>query len=158
LATLAPELSGKQQELLKEIIPKLSRVAVLGTSTQPGNAQTLREIELAAGALKAKIQYLDVLGPKDIETAFRAARKGRAGAVLVLVSAVFNSHRTQVVELAIKSQLPAIFYSAEYAELGGLMAYGASYTDLYRRVVTYVDTMIRATIRLPALRPTIGIV
>jgi putative ABC transport system substrate-binding protein len=76
----------------------------------------------------------------------------------VLVSAVFNSHRIQVVELAIKSQLPAIFYSAEYAEFGGLMAYGASYTDLYRRVVTYVDTMIRATIRLPALRPTIGIV
>ena len=80
LATLAPELSGKQLELLKEIIPKLSRVAVLGSSTQPGNVQTLREIELAADALKVKIQYLDVLGPKDIETAFQAARKARAEA------------------------------------------------------------------------------
>ena len=143
LATLAPELSGKQLDLLKEIIPKLSRVAVLGTSTQPGNAQTLREIELAAGALKVKIQYLDVLGPKDIETAFQAARKGRADAVFVLVSAVFNSHRTQVVELAVKSRLPAIFYSAEYAELGGLMAYGTSYTELYRRVATYVDKILK---------------
>ena len=84
LATLAPELSGKQLELLKEIVPKLSRVAVFGTSTNPGNAQTLKEMELAAGAFGVKLQYLDVLGPKDIETAFRAASKGRADAVLVL--------------------------------------------------------------------------
>jgi len=109
LATLAPELSGKQLELLKEIIPKLSRVAVLGSSTQPGNVQTLREIELAADALKVKIQYLDVLGPKDIETAFQAARKARAEAALVLVSTVFNSYRTEVIDLSVKSQLPTIF-------------------------------------------------
>src|SRR5215475_7546342 len=79
LATLARELSGKQQELLKEIIPNLSRVAVFGTSTAPGNSQTLKEIELAAEALKVKIQYLDIRGPEDIEPAFQAARKGRAG-------------------------------------------------------------------------------
>ena len=109
LATLRPELSGKQLELLKEIIPKLSRVAVLGSSTQPGNVQTLREIELAADALKVKIQYLDVLGPKDIETAFQAARKARAEAALVLVSTVFNSYRTEVIDLSVKSQLPTIF-------------------------------------------------
>ena len=84
LSTLAPELSGKRLELLKEIVPKLSRVAVFGTSTNPGNAQVLREMELAAGAFGVKLQYLDVLGPKDIETAFRAASKGRADAVLVL--------------------------------------------------------------------------
>jgi putative tryptophan/tyrosine transport system substrate-binding protein len=143
LATLAPELSGKQLELLKEIIPRLSRVAVLGTSTEPGNAQTLREIELAAAALKMKIQSLDLLGPTDFETAFKAAKKGRAEAALVLVSTVFNSHRTEVIELAVKSQLPAIFYSAEYAELGGLMAYGPSYTDLYRRLATYVDKILK---------------
>ena len=82
LSTLAPEISGKQLELLKEIVPKLSRVAVLGTSTHPGNAQALKETELAAGAFKVKLQYLDVLDPKDIETAFRAATKGRADAVL----------------------------------------------------------------------------
>jgi putative tryptophan/tyrosine transport system substrate-binding protein len=93
LSTLAPEISGKQLELLKEIVPKLSRVAVLGSSTQPGNAQALREVELAAGALKVKVQYTDVRGPKDIETAFRAASKGRAEAVLVLAGPVLASHR-----------------------------------------------------------------
>ena len=86
LSTFAPELSGKRLELLKETVPKLSRVAVFGTSTRPGNAQILREMELAAGALKVKLQYLDVLDPKDIETAFRAAVKGRAEAVLVLAA------------------------------------------------------------------------
>ena len=72
----APELSGKRLELLKEIVPKLSRVAVFGTSTNPGNAQALKEMELAAEAFGVQLQYLDVLGPKDIETAFRAAGKG----------------------------------------------------------------------------------
>src|SRR5262249_53747137 len=80
LSTLRPELSGKQLELLKEVIPKLSRVAVFGTSTHPGNAQILREVEFAAGGFGVKLQYLDVLTPKDIETAFRAAGKGRAEA------------------------------------------------------------------------------
>ena len=75
LSALGPELSGKRLELLKEAVPKLSRVAVLGTSTTPGNAQQLREVELAAGTLKVKLQFLDVLDPKDIETAFRAARR-----------------------------------------------------------------------------------
>ena len=98
LSTLAPELSGKQLELLKEIVPKLSRVAVFGTSTSPGNAQTLREVELAAGAFGVKLQYLDVLGPKDIETAFRAASKGRADAVLCAwraASSILTEHRLQ---------------------------------------------------------------
>ena len=109
LATLAPELSGKQLELLKEIIPKLSRVAVLWTSTQPGTAQALKEVELAARAVKVKLQYLDVLDPKDIETVFRAASKGRAEAVLVLPSPINLSARRQIVDLAAKSQLPAIY-------------------------------------------------
>jgi putative ABC transport system substrate-binding protein len=85
LSRLAPELSGKQVELLKETVPKLSRLAVLGRSTQPASAQMLREIELAAGALGVKLQYLDVLGPEDFETAFREASKGRADAALWLV-------------------------------------------------------------------------
>jgi putative tryptophan/tyrosine transport system substrate-binding protein len=145
LATLAPDLSGKQLELLKELIPKLSRVAVLGTSIEPGNAQTVREIELAAAGLKVKIQSLDVLGPKDFETAFQAAKKARAEAALVLVSSIFNSHRTQIIELAANHQLPAVFYTAEFAELGGLMAYGTSYTDLYRRTATYVDKILKGS-------------
>ena len=112
LSSLAPEISGKRLELLKEIVPKLSRVAVLGNSTSPGNAQSLKEIELAAGAFGVQLQYLDVLSPKDIETAFRAASKGRADAVLVLASPVFNSQRKQIADLAVKSRLPAIYHSA----------------------------------------------
>jgi len=104
LSTLAPEISGKQLELLKEILPKLSRVAVLGTSTRPGNAQALREVKLAAGAFKVELRYLDVLDPKKIETAFGAARKERADAVLVLAGRILTSHRTQIVELAVKSR------------------------------------------------------
>ena len=84
LSSVAPELSGKQLELLKEIVPKLSRVAVFGSSNNPNTAGSLREVELAARALKVKLQYLDVLSPKDIENAFRAAVKARAEAVLSL--------------------------------------------------------------------------
>jgi len=115
LSTLAPELSGKRLELLKEIIPRLSRVAVFGTSTLPGNAQSLKEVELAAGASGVKLQYLDVLDPKDIETAFRAAVKGRADAVLMMVAGgVASSQRTQIVDLAVKSRLPVMYSRGAY--------------------------------------------
>ena len=156
LSTLAPELSGKQLELLKEIIPKLTRVAVFGTSTRAGNARALKEIELAAGAFKVKLQYLDVLDPKDIETAFQGATKGRAEAVLVLQSAVFFSQRTQIAELAIKSRLPAIYYTTEFVEAGGLMSYATSYTDLFRRAATYVDKILKGAkpADLPVEQPT----
>jgi putative ABC transport system substrate-binding protein len=143
LSTLAPELSGKQLELMKEIIPKLSRVAVFGSSTSPGNAQSLREVELAARAFKVQLQYLDVLDPKDIETAFRAASKGRADGVLVLNSPVFASRQTQVVDLAVKSRLPAIYWRSDFVEAGGLMSYGASQNDLDRRAATYVDKILK---------------
>ena len=151
LSTLGPEISGKRLELLKEIVPKLSRVAVLGTSTNPGNATQLRETELAAEALKVKLQYLDVLNPKDIETAFRAASKGRAEAVLVLAGPVLNAYRTQVVELPVKSRLPATYPRSEYVEAGGLMSYGVSITDLDRRAATYVDKILKG--RKPADLP-----
>ncbi|TMA85535.1 MAG: ABC transporter substrate-binding protein [Deltaproteobacteria bacterium] len=107
LSSLTADLSGKRLELLKEILPKLSRAAVFGTSTSPGNAQALKETELAAGALGVKLQYLDVLEPKDIEIAFRAASKGPAEAVLVLSGPVLNSQRTHVAALAAKNRLPA---------------------------------------------------
>ena len=109
LSSLAPDISGKQLELLNEIVPRLSRVAVFGNSNEPANSQSLKEVELAAGAFRMKLQYLDVLSPTDIETAFGAASKGRADAVLVLGSAVFNSQRKQIAELAVKSRLPAIY-------------------------------------------------
>ena len=144
LSTLAPELSGKRLELLKEIIPQLSRVAVFGTSTLPDNAQRLREVELAAKAFGVKLQYLDVLGPKDIETAFRAAVKGRADAMLWQVAGgVANAHRTQILELAVKSRLPAIYHNSLYVDAGGLMTYSASATGLDRRAATYVDRILK---------------
>jgi ABC-type uncharacterized transport system substrate-binding protein len=144
LSTLAPELSGKRLELLKETVPKLSRMAVFGTSTQPGNAQLLKEVELIAKAFGVKLQYLDVLGSKDIATAFRAATKGRADAVLMLLPGrVASSQRTQIPELAVKSRLPAIYPQSVYVEAGGLMSYGVSLNDLDRRAATYVDKILK---------------
>jgi putative ABC transport system substrate-binding protein len=143
LSTLAPELSGKRLEILKEVVPKLSRVAVLGNSTEPGNAQMLGETERDAVVFGVKLQYVDVLSPKDIETAFRTASKARADAVLELPSFVFNSHRTEIAKLAVKSQLPAVYPQREFAEDGGLMSYGVSYTDLFRRAATYVDKILK---------------
>jgi putative ABC transport system substrate-binding protein len=156
LATLASEIGGKRLELLKEIVPRLSRVAVLGDSTFPGNAQALRETELAAGALAVQLQYLDVQGHKDIETAFREASKGRADAVLVMTGPVANSHRKEIAELAVKNRLPAIFHQSEYVEDGGLMAYGVSSNDLYRRAATYVDKILKGAkaADLPVEQPT----
>ena len=151
LSTLAPELSGKRLELLKETVPKLSRVVVFGTSTNPDNAQTLREVDLAAKAFGLQLQFLDVRDPKDIETAFRAASKGRADGVLVLTAAVLVSRRTQVVELAVTSRLPAIYHRSDFVEDGGLMFYGVNLTDLNRRAATYVDKILKG--RTPADLP-----
>jgi putative ABC transport system substrate-binding protein len=143
LATLRSELSGKRLEILKEIVPKLSRVVVLGSSTNPGNLQSLKETEIAARALGLKLQYIDVLGPKEIETAFQEAGKGRADAVLVLASPILNSHRSQVVELALKNRFPAVYDRRDFSELGGLMSYGTSVVDLDRRAATYVDKILK---------------
>jgi putative ABC transport system substrate-binding protein len=140
LSALSPEISGKQLELLKEIVPRLSHVAVLRTLyLLPGDAR-VKEIELAAGAFKVQLQYLDVLSLKDIETAFREAR---ADAVLVLASPILESDRTQVADLAAKNRLPAIYHVAEFVEAGGLMSYGVSFIDMYRRAATYVDKILK---------------
>ncbi len=156
LSTLAPEISGKQMELLKEIVPKFARVAVLGTTTNPGTAQALKETELAAGAFKVQLQYLDVLGSKDIDTGFQTASKARADAVLVLISSVLNTHRAPVVNLAVKSRLPVIYPFPEFVEAGGLISYGVSFADLWRRAATYVDKILKGAkpVDLPVEQPT----
>jgi putative ABC transport system substrate-binding protein len=151
LSSLSPEVSGKQLELLREIIPALSRVAIIGSSTEPGYAQVSKEIELAAGALKLKLQFLDIRDGKDIGTSFQAARKERADAVLLLGASVLNSHRAQIVELAVKNRLPAAYPFPQYVEAGGLMSYGANYNDLFRRAATYVDKNLKG--RTPADLP-----
>jgi putative ABC transport system substrate-binding protein len=154
LSNLAQEISGKRLELVKEIVPKLSRVAVLGMSTNPGNSQSLRETELAAGAFGVQIQYLDARDSKDIEAALRTASKGRADAVLVLN---FPGDVSRVIpDLAVKNRLPAIYYNSTIVDNGGLMSYGASITDLDRRAATYVDKILKGAkpAELPVEQPT----
>ena len=143
LSTLAPEISGKRLELLKEVVPKLSRVAVIGASTQPGSEQFSKEMEFAARSLKVNVQYLDVLTSKDIESAFRAAVKEHADGVVMLGGRLFDTHRIQIVELAAKSRLPTTYTRPEYVEDGGLMTYGPSINDLFRRAATYVDKIVK---------------
>jgi putative tryptophan/tyrosine transport system substrate-binding protein len=156
LSSLSPEISGKQLELLKEIVPRLSRVVVLGTSTRPGHAHALREVEVAAGTLAVRLQYVDVRDPKDIEIAFRAASKGRAEAVLALGSPVFILQRTHIADLAVKNRLPAIYDRREFVEDGGLLSYGVSLIDLHRRSATYVDKILKGAkpADLPVEQPT----
>jgi putative ABC transport system substrate-binding protein len=155
LSTLSPEISGKRLELLKETVPRLSRLAVLGDLTNPDSARSLKETELAAAALGMKHLFLEMRDPQDIESAFREASRARADAVLVLPGTI-NSHRTQVVELALKSRLPAIYYAPEWAEDGGLMTYGVSFTDSYRRAAWYVDKILKGAkpADLPVEQPT----
>jgi putative ABC transport system substrate-binding protein len=131
-------------------------VAVLGNSTGPGNPQTLKEAEIAAGALGVRLQYLNVQNAEQIETAFRAATKERAEAVLVLGSQVVTSHPKQFAELAAKSRLPAVYWSPEFVEAGGLMTYSVSITDLFRRTAIYVDKILKGAkpADLPVEQPT----
>ena len=156
LSTLSSELSGKRLELLKEVIPKLSRVAVLVNSKVPGNAQALKEMELAAGVFSVQLQYENVSGLKDVETAFRAAGTGRPDALLALNNPVLSAQRTRVAELAVKSRLPAMYERLEYVEDGGLMSYGVSSPDLYRRAAIYVDKILKGAkpADLPVEQPT----
>jgi putative tryptophan/tyrosine transport system substrate-binding protein len=156
LSNFAPELSGKRLEILREVIPKLSRVAVLGSSTGPSYALVMRELELAAKVLGVKLQYLDILEPKDVETAFRAAAAGRADGVTTFASAMVVSQRAQIVELAAKNRLPGIYHNSQFSEAGGLMFYGVNVLDLDRRAATYVDKILKGAkpADLPVEQPT----
>ena len=155
LSTLAPEISGKRLELLKEVLPKLSRVAVLGTSTSPSTAQALKETELAAAVLAVNLHYLDVRTSQDVATAFKTASKGRADAVLVLGGPVLAAQRSQLANLAVNNRLPAIYWRSDIVEDGGLMSYGVNLPDLNRRAATYVHKILNGTKPgdLPVERP-----
>ena len=156
LSNFASEISGKRLELLKEMVPRLARVAVLGNSTNPGNAKYLNDTHDAAAALRVQVQYLDVRSRDEIETAFQATTKWRADAALFLGSTVFNSHRPLVAELAIKNRLPAIFYAPEWVENGVLATYSANNAELWRRAATYVDKIVKGAkpADLPVEQPT----
>ena len=147
LSTLSPELSGKRLELLKEVVPKISRVAVFGTSSSPGNVPVLNETKLAAEALGVRVHYVDVTSSNDFDTAFRAAGKARADAVLWLVSGSLGTvgGRVKIAELAVKSRLPTIYERQNYVSDGGLMSYGVNLSDLHRRAAVYVDKILKGS-------------
>jgi len=157
LSTFAPELSAKRLELIKEIIPKISGIAVFQTPTDPGNTQAREEMELAAGALVVKLQYLDVHGAKDVEPTFRAAINARANAGLMNVSGPISvSNRNEIAQLAAKYHLPMISTLRDYVEAGGLVSYGVSFPGLYHRAATYVDKILKGAkpADLPVEQPT----
>jgi putative ABC transport system substrate-binding protein len=144
LATLRPELSGKRLELLKEIVPKLSRVAVVVSPNNRDYAMEKKEIELAAAALGINLRVLEIKTPKDVETAFQTARKEKADAVLFRVAGPLEAaQRPRIAEFAVKSRLPAMYDSAQNVEAGGLASYGVSNIDLARRAATYVDKILK---------------
>jgi ABC-type uncharacterized transport system substrate-binding protein len=156
LSTLSPEVSGKQLELLKEVVPKFSRVAILGNSTEPGNAETLKETQVAAAALKLENRYIELSQPERIESVFSEIRNGRVSALIVLRNPVASAHRKQIVEFVMKSRLPAIYVSPEWMESGGLMSYALDVGDNYRRAATYVDKILKGAkpAELPIEQPT----
>ena len=156
LSLISRELSGKRLELLRAVVPRVSRIAVLFDPTDPGGAVQMRETEAAARALGVQLQRLDVRGPGDFEKAFQAATRGRAGALLVFDAALTFSYRTQIVALASKSRLPAMYGLTGLAEAGGLMSYGANIVDMYRRAAVYVDKILKGAkpADLPVEQPT----
>ena len=159
LTQIAPQLSGKRLELLKEAFPKISRVVVFddGALTAEQRSGNLRETEMTAEALGIKVQALEVGGPNpDLESAFRTATSLRADALAILPGPVQELRRKRVVELAAKTRLPAIYPSSQFVEVGGLMSYAADIVDLYRRAATYVDKILKGAnpADLPVEQPT----
>ena len=153
---LAEELAGKWVELLREAVPKVSRVGVLAVSQTPAMRVLWTEIQGAARALKVTPQRQEVAGPDEIEHAFASLIKGRAQGLIVLPHAVTITHRTQIVGLAAKNRLPGMYPFSLFVEAGGLMSYGTNLSDLYRRAATYVDKILKGAkpADLPIEQPT----
>jgi putative ABC transport system substrate-binding protein len=156
LTIMAPDLSGKRLQLLKEVVPKVSRVALLRNPDNPADAAMLREAEAAAQALGVRLQILKTRTPQEIEGAFAAMIKERAGAFLMLSDAIFFTQRRQIAELAAKGRLPSISGASDYPDAGGLMGYGANLSDLERRAATFVARILKGAKPgdLPVAQPT----
>lgn len=138
LSLLAPEIVGKQLQLLKEAVPKFSRVAVLRNPANPGHAPLLREAQVAAQSLGVQLQILEARGADELDSAFEAMTRERAGALLVPPDPLFLFHRTRLADLAAKRRLPTMYGLREHTEAGGLMAYAANLSDMWRRSAIYV--------------------
>ncbi len=153
---VGPEIVGKQLELLKEAVPKLSRVAVLRNPTNPDTRVFIREIEVAARSLKLQLHIVEARGPDDFEGAFAAMTKERASAILVQADVVFLFNVRQLVALAAKNRLPAMYGLREQVEAGGLMAYAPNVAEMSRRASTYAGKILQGAkpADLPVEQPT----
>jgi len=151
-----PEIVGKQLELLKEVIPRVSRVAILRNPTNKTHALSLKEVEVAARSLTVQFQTFEARGSEEFDGAFAAMTRERASALLVLSDPMFFLNRTRIADLAAKQRLPTMFALREHAEAGGLMAYGANNSDLFRQAATFVDKILKGAkpADLPVEQPT----
>jgi putative ABC transport system substrate-binding protein len=156
LSLMSPELVGKQLELFKEVVPKVSRVAYLGNPATQSHALLVRQAQDAARALGVRLQPLEARDPSEIDRAFAAITTERAGAVIVLVDTVLLDHRARIADHAIRRRLPTVFGVNQFAEAGGLLAYGPNLSDQYRRAATYVDKILKGAKPgdLPVEQPT----
>jgi len=156
LSIMAPDLVGKELQLLKEVAPKVSRVALLWNPDNPGGAAEVREAEGAAQVLGLQLLTLEARNAQEIDSAFTKMTKKRTGALLTFPDAVFSHQRRQIAELAAKGRLPSIFGGTDYPAVGGLMAYSANVVDLERRAATYVDRILKGARPgdLPVEQPT----
>jgi putative tryptophan/tyrosine transport system substrate-binding protein len=159
LSLLTPELVGKCLEQLKEAVPGVSRVAVLW---QPGGfgerteQDMLKQVEVAGRALGVRLQFVEARGPADFDSAFSDMTLARAGALTQFVSNMFFIERRRLVDLAAKNRLPAVYQVREFVDAGGLIAYGPSIADVFRRAATYVDKILKGAnpADLPVQQPT----
>jgi len=156
LSNVSADLTGKRLQLLKEVLPGISRVAVLWNAANPISALVERETEAAARTLGLQVQSLEVRGPDDFEKALPAAISGRAGALFVVDNPLVFVARLRVADFAIRTRLPMTAFYKPFAEAGGLMTFGASLADLYRRAATYVDKILKGVkpADLPVEQPT----
>jgi putative tryptophan/tyrosine transport system substrate-binding protein len=155
-AFLLPEISGKRLELLKETVPKLSRVAVLWNAANPYKETDLKEVQPVADALKVTVHTFRVRDPNGFEDAFKATTKVRTEGLLTLDDPFTLAHRTRITDLALRYKLPAVYSSRPFVDAGGLMYYGPDRVDQNRRAATYVDKILKGIkpADLPVERPT----
>ena len=143
LSTVNPDAAAKRVELMKEIMPRISRLAVLRNPTNSGSQFPLKETEAGAKRLSIRLQVVEARSGDDLAAAFRGAGTGRAQALIVLADALFFAQRKQIAELGIEHRLPSMFDDAQSVEAGGLISYGANLADLFRRSAVYVDKILK---------------
>jgi ABC-type uncharacterized transport system substrate-binding protein len=156
LSMMVPELVGKQLEILKEVVPKLSRVVLLGNPTNLSNAAQSREAEGAARVLGLRLQPVAARDPEEIDRAFVAMTREKPDAVIVLLDSIFLDRRTRIADLAVKHRMPTVYGAGEHAEAGGLMTYGPNIPSMFRRAATFVDKILKGAkpADLPVEQPT----